>query len=659
MPTVRLLPKEVSELIAAGEVVERPASVIKELTENAIDAGATKLTVEIKNGGVTFMRITDNGCGIYPSDVPVAFLRHATSKVQTAEDLAAISTLGFRGEALASVAAVARVEMLTKPHEIDMGTRYRIEGGEEKLIEEAGCPSGTVLTVADLFFNTPARMKFLKKDVSEGNAVAAVMDRIALSHPEIAVRFIRDGKTTLSTPGNGNLPDTVYAVCGKEFASSMMPVKGEWEGIGVEGLTCKPIACRPTKNSQYVFLNGRFVKSGTVSAALDQAYKHSAMVGKFPSAVLCLTVPYGAVDVNVHPAKTEVRFSDEKRIFDAVYYAVKNALATGDTRPQMSLADKCRAAAFSTMTVEQYKQQSFAEHEKQTGSSSAARPTVLASRTVPPRPPQTEAAAVPSSFNQPKPAQKPTEEKAAEEKPPLSLPTDRPEPITEKMTWNPPLTEEQKAREEESIPPHEFLKEQGRDYSWKEAEPEEEIRVLGEAFATYIVAEKQGELWFIDKHAAHERLLYEDLRAHATETKQYLLAPYSATLSKEDYDAVISAERELDKMGFEVEDFGNGTVLVRAVPSLLVRENIGCMMAEIAESLRTKGKAGVERMEDIYHRIACRAAVKAHNVTTEPERLALAKRILSNRDIMYCPHGRPVAVKLTKTELEKQFGRIQ
>ena len=363
MANIRLLEKNVAELIAAGEVVERPASVIKEMCENSIDAGASRLAVEIRNGGVTFMRVSDNGCGIFPEDVPTAFLRHATSKIKDENDLGAIATLGFRGEALAAVSSVARVEMLTKPHELDVGTRYVIEGGEEQLIEEAGCADGTVITVCDLFYNTPARMKFLKKDVSEGNAVAAVVDRIALSHPELSVKLIRDGKTVLNTPGNGRLYDAVYAVCGREFASSMIEFDTASEGIGVRGLTCKPFACKPTKNGQYVFLNGRFVKSGTVAAALEQAYKHSAMVGKYPSAVIHLTVPYGAVDVNVHPAKTEVRFSDEKRIFDAVYGAVKNALAAGDERPDMTLPVR-KNNAFVNMTADEYRQTAMISGDK-------------------------------------------------------------------------------------------------------------------------------------------------------------------------------------------------------------------------------------------------------------------------------------------------------
>ena len=328
MPKINLLPKQVSELIAAGEVVERPASVIKELVENSIDAGAKRVTVEIQRGGITYIRVADDGCGIAHEDVPTAFLRHATSKIKSGGDLAAIATLGFRGEALAAVSSVSRVEMFTKQPEDRFGTHYIIEGGEETLYEEAGCPDGTTIIIRDIFYNTPARMKFLKKDVSEANAAAAVVDRIALSHPEISFKFLRDGKQTLNTSGDGRISGAVYSVLGREFAGSLIAVDGTLDRVTVTGFTCKPVACRPTRNYQFVFLNGRLVRSGTVTAAAEQAYKNSAMVGKFPGFVLYLNVPFDSVDVNVHPAKTEVRFSDERRIFDAVYSAVKNAVSS-------------------------------------------------------------------------------------------------------------------------------------------------------------------------------------------------------------------------------------------------------------------------------------------------------------------------------------------
>ncbi len=632
MAKINLLPKSVSELIAAGEVVERPASVIKELTENSIDAGATKLTVEIKNGGVTFMRVTDNGSGIYPEDVPVAFLRHATSKINKGSDLDEIATLGFRGEALAAVSSVARVEINTKPHEIDLGTRYVIEGGEELVFEEAGCSDGTVITIRDIFYNTPARMKFLKKDVTEGNAVAAVIDRIALSHPEIAVRFIRDGVTVMNTSGNGKLTDAAYSVLGKDYVSGAVTFEGELGGIKVSGLTAKPFNCRPTKNGQYVFLNGRFVKSGTVAAAMEQAYKNSAMVGKFPYGIINLSVPYGAVDVNVHPAKTEVRFSDEKRIFDAVYYTIKSALAKGDTRPKMTMP---KQNVFAKMNAEEYKQTVISAPEKHYVS-----PVVKEKIS----PEVTETKSDFSLYSRPSfnSAEKAKEAPKTEQK----------EEITEK----PIIKEEIKtfAEEKPKTPEFPIPKDEV-----KAVDIEERIIFVGEVFKTYIIAQKGKELYFIDKHAAHERILFEKLKKDAEKDKQYLLVSESVTLNKEDYDAVINNSEELSNLGFEVEDFGNGTVLVRAVPSMLIKENIKDMISEIAESIRSKSTASVERMDDIYHRLACRAAVKAGNTTTPIECEDLAKTILSNKDIMYCPHGRPVAVRITEKELEKQFGRIQ
>ena len=641
MAKINLLPKSVAELIAAGEVVERPSSVIKELCENSIDAGADKITVEIKNGGVTFMRITDNGCGMFPEDVPTAFLRHATSKISTSTDLDSIATLGFRGEALAAVSSVARIELLTKPRELDMGTRYVIEGGEELFYEEAGCADGTVITVRDLFFNTPARMKFLKKDVTEGNAVAAVMDRIALSHPEVAVKFIRDGKTVMTTPGNNNLKDTVYAVCGREFANDMMDLSGELNGIKVSGMVCKPIACKPTRNGQYTFLNGRFVRSGTVAAALEQAYKGSAMVGKYPSAVIFLTVPFGAVDVNVHPAKTEVRFSDEKRIFEAVYHSAVNAISHRDERPSMSFAPKKPNNAFVNMTAEQYKQTALPTEQK------SVKPTYQ---------PKPDNLSVASGVNfkaaEPKPIARVDEESLIKPIPPKPAPVPSQPIVTPDavISAEPPIKQEKPiAAEEKTAIFQETIP----------AEPKPEIKFIGEAFKTYILAEMDGELYFIDKHAAHERILYEELKKNTKPETQVLLTPESVVLSKEDYDIVISSENELIGIGFEIEDFGNGTVLVRAIPSVLLGENISSVISEVAESLRTKGKPDAYKLDDVYHRIACRAAVKAGNNTTSLEAKALAERVLSDKDIMYCPHGRPVAVKMSKREIEKQFGRIQ
>ena len=599
MPEIKVLPKEISELIAAGEVVERPASVIKALVENSIDAGADNITVEIQHGGITYMRITDNGCGIEKNDVPTAFLRHATSKIKNSGDLNAIGTLGFRGEALAAVSSVARVEMFTKPRDAAFGTHYEIEGGVEKLCEEAGCPDGTTIVIRDIFFNTPARMKFLKKDVSEANAAAAVVERIALSRPEIAFKLIRDGKQALMTPGDGKINTAVYSVLGREFAGTLMEVDGGLDGIGVKGLTCKPVSCRPTRNYQFVFLNGRLVRSGTVTAAVEQAYKNSAMVGKFPGFVLYLTVPLNTVDVNVHPAKTEVRFSDERRIFDAVYSSVKNALARGDTRPEVKLHEPV-FNPFERMTTAEYKQQPI------------MKPTVA----------EEIYKNKPSLHN----AYKPQEKTILRDANYNVSKTNNTVYIPERIINPPPMAEE-------SPQPQRTV---SVDIMRDVEDERPPITLIGEAFLTYIIVQMGESVFMIDKHAAHERILFNRLKKEQkTETQT------------------------LEKAGFEVEDFGNSSVRVSAVPASLTREDIPSVISELAGKL-SKGKApDSERLDDMYHTVACKAAIKAGSRTSPLEMQKLAERVLYSDDVMYCPHGRPVAFEIKRRELEKQFGRIQ
>ena len=646
MPRINLLDKSVAELIAAGEVVERPASVIKELVENSIDAGADRITVEIKRGGITMMRITDNGCGIAHEDVPLAFLRHATSKIKSADDLDAIFTLGFRGEALAATSSVAKIELLTKTAESDIGTHYCIEGGSETLYEEAGCPEGTTIIVNDLFYNTPARMKFLKKDVSEGNAVAAVIDRMALSHPEISFKLIRDGKQTLQTSGDGKLQSAVYAVLGRDFARAIIEAEGENGGVKVKGAVCKPVNCRNSRAWQFVFLNGRFVNSGTVTAAVEQAYKNSAMVGKFPAFVLNLTVPAQTVDVNVHPAKTQVRFSDEKRIFDAVYYTIKNALAKGDTRPVITPARP--VGGFVNMTTEEYRQQ------------------VIKERTDP----------VKKEF----PEAKPKTADAVANKEPVRLNSDstpfffREDVVQEIKQQKKIVNVDIECEPEEVLPPKD-IKEQKTEYEPPKAEEpikepehedelvpiveEEPIRFIGEAFRTYIIVEKGNSVFLIDKHAAHERILFEQLKAGRTVEVQELLLPVRVTLGREEYDAAVSGMELLTAAGFDIEDFGNGTLLVRAVPAALGNADAAELITEAAGSLAVRGSVQIDRLDNLYHTIACKAATKAGYRSGDEELITLAKRVLDNKDIMYCPHGRPVAYELKKSDLEKQFGRIQ
>lgn len=622
MPEIKVLPKEISELIAAGEVVERPASVIKELVENSIDAGADNITVEIQHGGITYMRITDNGCGIEKNDVPTAFLRHATSKIKSSGDLNAIGTLGFRGEALAAVSSVARVEMFTKPRDAAFGTHYEIEGGVEKLCEEAGCPDGTTIVIRDIFFNTPARMKFLKKDVSEANAAAAVVERIALSHPEIAFKLIRDGKQALMTPGDGKINTAVYSVLGREFAGTLVEVDGGLDGIGIKGLTCKPVSCRPTRNYQFVFLNGRLVRSGTVTAAVEQAYKNSAMVGKFPGFVLYLTVPLNTVDVNVHPAKTEVRFSDERRIFDAVYSSVKNALARGDTRPEVKLHEPV-FNPFERMTTAEYKQQPI------------MKPTV-AEEIYKNRP---------SLHN----AYKPQEKTVLRDANYNVSKTNNTVYIPERII-NPPSMAEEAPQPQRTV---------SVDIMRDVEDERPPITLIGEAFLTYIIVQMGESVFMIDKHAAHERILFNRLKKEQKTETQTLLTAVIVALTGDEYNAAISNTEALEKAGFEVEDFGNSSVRVSAVPASLTREDIPSVISELAGKL-SKGKApDSERLDDMYHTVACKAAIKAGSRTSPLEMQKLAERVLYSDDVMYCPHGRPVAFEIKRRELEKQFGRIQ
>lgn len=619
MPEIRVLPKEISELIAAGEVVERPASVIKELVENSIDAGADNITVEIQHGGITYMRITDNGCGIARNDVPTAFLRHATSKIKSSGDLNAIGTLGFRGEALAAVSSVAKVEMFTKPRENDLGTHYEIDGGQEKLCEEAGCPDGTTIVIRDIFYNTPARMKFLKKDVSEANAAAAVVERIALSHPEIAFKLIRDGKQSLMTPGDGKINTTVYSVLGREFAGTLMEVDGGLDGIGVKGLTCKPVSCRPTRNYQFVFLNGRLVRSGTVTAAVEQAYKNSAMIGKFPGFVLYLSVPLDTVDVNVHPAKTEVRFSDERRIFDAVYSSVRSALSKGDTRPEVKLKEPV-FNPFERMSTAQYRQQPI------------SKPTVAEEvyKVKPSLHNTTETVTFrDANYNHDK--------------------TEKTVYVPEKVI-NPPAAEPEKPIIPERV---------AVDITREVEDEKPPVTLIGEAFLTYIIVQMGESVFMIDKHAAHERILFNKLKKEQKTEMQALLTAVTVSLTREEYNAVISNTEKLSKAGFEVEDFGNSSVRVSAVPAALTKEDIPSVISELAGDL-LKGKApDAERLDDMYHTVACKAAIKAGSRTSPLEMQKLAERVLYSDDIMYCPHGRPVAFEIKRRELEKQFGRIQ
>lgn len=643
MAKINVLPKYIADLIAAGEVVERPSSVVKEAVENSIDAGATIITVEIQHGGITYIRITDNGCGILREDIRNAFVSHATSKIAKQEDLDAIGTLGFRGEALASVSAVSRVEVMTKAGEESIGTHYRIEGGEEVLLDDAGCPDGTTLIVRDLFFNTPARMKFLKKDVSEANAVAGVMDRVALSHPEISFRFIRDGKETLLTPGDGKLSSAIYAVFGKEFASSLIPVDYTLNGVSAKGYISKPIYGRANRNMQMFFLNSRLVKTQTGSAALSESYKNSIMAGKFPACVINLTVPNEAVDVNVHPSKLEVRFANEKAIYDCIYYGVKNALSREEERPQVDLGKVSSAAkiirpqVFVPDKAEQIKFQPKAEEvPRKAEEKPKAVPFIPEKKTeVVMRQPAVTYNPEPQTSFTPAPkitVYTPTQMKKEEKiTPPVAAEKKLPETV---------ITEDKTEKEEEKIP---------------------DFRIIGEAFKTYIFAECDGKLMIIDKHAAHERMIYNELKNRTDGIyMQSLMIPVTVTLSKEEYDAITNNLELLEKAGFSVEAFGTGSVIVRECPSVLEANDVENILIETAGYLmQNKNELISEKLDWIFHSSACRAAIKAGDKTDPYELEKFTGKLLADKDIRYCPHGRPVLAELTKRELEKFFGRIQ
>ncbi len=608
MSRINVLDKSIAELIAAGEVVERPSSVIKELVENSIDAGAKVITVEIRGGGIKFMRVTDNGGGIEREDVAKAFLRHATSKIAREDDLDSILTLGFRGEALASIAAVSHVELLTKTSAERIGTKYVSFGSEDFEIEDAGCPDGTTIIIRDLFFNMPARMKFLKKDVTEGNSIAGIIDKLVLANPDISFRFIRDGKEALHSPGDSKLPSAIYSVYGKDFIDNMIPVDYSYNNVKVTGYICKPSAARPNRSMQNFFINSRYVRSKTAGVAVDEAYKGSVMVGKFASCVLNIELSFEAVDVNVHPAKLEVRFVNERPIFDAVYHGVKSALAKGDVTKTMSFK----------------------------------KPLVM------PDAPAEKAAQM--IINEPaaKPFVKSTSFADSEGRTEINRPSDdmrgsireRVDSIID-ITPVPEITP--------------------KNESHAEPTQDKNIKIIGEAFDTYIIIEYgKNDLMFIDKHAAHERLLYERLKTdEAGKEAQKLLVPVTVTLDKNEYSAVISNLDLLTKAGFETDDFGTGVVLVRTAPMILGGADVSAAIMEIAGYLAAfKTDITTNQLDWIYHNVACRAAIKAGNKSTQQELIALAKELEENPEIRYCPHGRPVSMIVKRSDIEKQFGRI-
>ena len=650
MPHIIQLDRHVADLIAAGEVVERPASAVKELVENAVDAGATQITVELQNGGMTFLRVTDNGCGISPEDAPTAFLRHATSKIRTKEDLAAIGTLGFRGEALAAISSVSRIDLLTHADGCE-GVSLHLEGGVLTAQQPAGCPRGTTILVRDLFYNTPARMKFMKSDSAESSAIAAVVQQQALAHPEISFRLLRDGETQLQTAGDGERLSAIYTVFGRELAKNMLAVDGTWEKFHVTGFVSKPTATRGNRALQYFFLNGRFIRSRLLSAALEEAYRNQLMVGRFPACVLELNMPLEAVDVNVHPAKTEVKFLNERAVYDAVHYAVLSTLSKASGRVAMQMPKSSASPDASVSAVPPAPQQTARpapdphfyqtmqaeEYRRQAAQSARPGRTVLASQIqYPARTPAPAADRTPASCA-------PAEQ---------DLPA-RPAPPIASDGAVPPAPSAVPAEADPAVSTEAAAEQLELDL------PSLSYRLIGEAFDSYLIVEQGESILLIDKHAAHERVLFETLKAEDHPiVSQQLLAPLSAELTREESAIVLENTEILEKCGFEIADFGDGDVLIRQIPCDVDETDAVSLLQELSSDLLAGKTLDPGTLRDnLLHTIACKAAIKAGWHTEPAEADHLVREILSRTDIKYCPHGRPVCIELTKGQLERQFKR--
>ena len=670
MPHIEQLASHVADLIAAGEVVERPASVVKELVENAIDAGASAVVVEIQRGGMSLIRVTDNGCGIAPGELPTAFLRHATSKLRSAEDLGKIGTLGFRGEALAAISAVSRVDIVTRQKGAGCGAALHLEGGVPGQVGEAGAPEGTTIAVRDLFYNTPARLKFMRKDSAETAAVAGLMQHLALSHTDVSFKFIKDGTESLHTPGDGKLESAVYAALGRDFARGLVSVEGRGGDIAVSGFVTAPLLGRGSRSMQVFFVNGRFIKSQLLTAALEEGYRNQIMKGKFPGCVLSVTLPVTAVDVNVHPAKTQVKFAREREVFDAVYHTVLDCLdARGAPVAAPKPAERVvnpRQDFFRSMDAKTFREQGAKNAEK-----AAEKPPVRPA--APARPAwntewksaakvadsQTER----SGYQAFRPLEKPAG--TAFGKPPASV-TERREAAPVRET---PVKAEAPAEKETPVKPEVAKRpfvpaipaeQQGLDLPGQTTiEPPKEApwRIAGEVLHTYIICESEdGCVWLIDKHAAHERINFDRLKAAKTPPmRQTLLQPVAAELTKEDGALLLENLSLLEQFGFACEDFGDGAVLVREVPADIDAGDTVSTLEEFAENLRS-GKSLEEKRENLLHTMACKAAIKGGWTSDLSELKVLVEKVQSG-EVRYCPHGRPVAVKLTKYELEKMFKR--
>ena len=669
MPEIKVLSPHVADLIAAGEVVERPASVVKELTENAIDAGAASVTIEIQRGGMALIRVTDNGCGIPADQCRTAFLRHATSKLRTSDDLAAIGTLGFRGEALAAISAVSRMELFTRTADSPLGASLTIEGGEVLSQEEAGCPLGTTMVVRDLFFNTPARLKFMKRDAAEGAAVFAVVQKLALSHPEVAVKFLRDGKQELHTPGDGKLASVLYAVFGRDIAPGFTPVEGQGEDVAVSGFVTLPACCRGSRSYQHFFVNGRQVKSRLLMTALEKAYENQKMVGKFPGCVLNVTIKTNAVDVNVHPAKTEVKFLSERKVFDGVYYAVLSALGAEERHPSMTFASPAPArepaapappkgpaqgGGFARMTAQEFRRtaplrDSAAALLRPMERPPAANWSILSQeegREALPRKKPAEPAHISdiSVENPVETVEKPGKPASFPPSPAKIVP---PTPVYREQTI--PLPQEPTVSPPEQDPAPPVLETPAAEAPW---------RLAGEVLNTYLIVEQGETVYFIDKHAAHERLNFDRMKeAGYTPMVQTLLVPEVFTPAPEEGAVLLDNLPLLSQFGFACADFGGGALAVREVPDYLDPGQAAGALSEIASALLTGAAADPDSARDaVLHTMACKAAIKGGQRNSREELLVVAQAVVSGQ-VKYCPHGRPVAITMTKKELEKQFKR--
>ncbi len=636
MPVINVLQPHVADMIAAGEVVERPASVIKELVENSLDAGAKNITVEIRGGGATYIRVTDDGCGMAPEDAGIAFLRHATSKLHDEKGLEAISTMGFRGEALAAISSVSKIELNTRRRGDASGTRVVLEAGDIQEMFAAGCPDGTTMIVRDLFYNTPARLKFLKSDRSEASACQLAALRCALGHPEVSIRFIKDRNEEFFTPGDGKQESCVYSLMGRDMATQMLRCAGENNGIHVTGFVSSPAYGKGNRSAQFFFCNGRFIKSQLLQAAVEQAYKNTLLTGRYPACALYIELGYGSVDVNVHPAKTEVKFSEERKVFDAVHYAVLSALAGERQTAEIKLSESTKKAVgakpdfYQSMSAETFRESGYAapkpvqpQPAAAATAVSALRPPVSAARPV--QPVQMSLRAEPAEYENSRIL--PEKPEKSETVPVFSQ--DMPVKAVEKPVQN---------VESRPIPDH---------------------KIVGEALKTYIIVEQDDKLILIDKHAAHERMIFDRLKAQEREIMaQNLLIPVTIRPNGDDMDAITENAALLYELGFEIEPFGERELIVRAVPADMDAGDVPTAIEEICEKLR-RGKCpdAQSARDEILHTVACKAAIKAGWDTHPKELEAVVDAVISGQ-VRYCPHGRPVSVTLTHKELDKQFKRI-